>query len=333
MGAALLIPGAALLGARREALGEALAENGPSVVTQGDVAIMRFLAAAELLEQDLWQQYSELAEGNPAFEDALAVLDEDMNQYIFDNTDDELSHADFLNAFLVSVGAQPVNLDAFRTLPSSQATGAQQIGRLTNLMNLTVDTSWWIRYRSTDSLEFGAKFPQFIDIVNRPSIPLQDLPVGSDEAQAIANTAAFHFGTIEQGGTALYPALALKVTDLTVLKILLGIGGSEVNHFAIWHDKAGNAPEVSVPGVSFPDMKSFEGDELRQKNLIMPEPCKFIASNLPECSIIRPSTAQRVGATAAFNDLRGSGLFAGQSNSFFTTMNDLARAADTAFRS
>jgi Ferritin-like domain len=333
IGAALLMPGAALLSARREALGQALAEIGPTVVTQGDVAILRFLAAAELLEQDLWQQYSELAEGNPAFRDALAVLDEDMNQYIFDNTDDELSHADFLNAFLSSVGAQPVNLDAFRTLPSSQATGAQQIGRLTNLMNLTVDTSWWIRYRSTDSLDFGASFPQFIDIVNRPSIPLQDLPVGSDEAQAIANTAAFHFGTIEQGGTDLYPSLALKVTDLTVLKILLGIGGSEVNHFAIWHDKAGNAPEVSVPGVSFPDMKSFEGDELRQKNLIMPEPCKFIAGQLPQCSIIRPTTAKRPGATAAFNGLTGSGLFAGQSNGFFTTMNDLARAADRAFRS
>jgi hypothetical protein len=333
IGAALLAPGAALLGATREALELAAAEGGPSVVTQGDVAILRFLAAAELLEQDLWQQYSELAEGNPPFEDALAVLDEDMNQYIFDNTDDELSHADFLNAFLSSVGAQPVNLDAFRTLPSSQATGAKQIGRLTNLMNLTVDTSWWIRYRSTDSLDFGANFPQFIDIVNRPSIPLQDLPSGSDEIQAIANTAAFHFGTIEQGGTDLYPSLAVKTTDLTVLKILLGIGGSEVNHFAIWHDKAGNAPEVSVPGVSFPDMKSFEGDELRQKNLIMPEPCKFIASQLPQCSIIRPTTAKRPGATAAFNGLTGSGLFAGQSNGFFTTMNDLARAADRAFRS
>ena len=333
IGAALLVPGAALLGATREALDQAVAEDGPSVVTQGDVAILRFLAAAELLEQDLWQQYSELAEGNPAFEAALAVLDEDMNQYIFDNTDDELSHADFLNAFLSSVGAQPVNLDAFRTLPSSQATGAQQIGRLTNLMNLTVDTSWWIRYRSTENLDFGATFPQFIDIVNRPAIPLQDLPVGSDEAQAIANTAAFHFGTIEQGGTALYPALALRVSDLIVLKILLGIGGSEVNHFAIWHDKAGNAPEVSVPGVSFPDMKSFEGDPLRQKNLIMPEPCKFINAQLPQCSIIRPSTAQRQGAASAIAGLRSSGLFAGQSNSFFTTINDLARAADSSFRS
>ena len=333
VGAALLVPGAGLLAATHEALAQAGSETGPDVITAGDIAILRFLAAAELLEQDLWQQYTELADGNPAYGEALAVLDEDMNQYIEDNTDDELSHADFLNAFLMSVGAQPVNLDAFRTLPSSQATGAQQIGRLTNLMNLTVDTSWWIRYRSTESLEFGAQFPQFIQIVNRPSIPLQDLPAGSDEIQAIANTAAFHFGAIEQGGTSLYATLALKVTDITVLKILLGIGGSEVNHFAIWHDKAGNAPEVSVPGVSFPDMKSFEGDELRQKNLIMPEPCKFIASQLPQCSIIRPSTAQRPGASAAISDLKGSGLFAGQSNSFFATMNDLARAADAARRS
>jgi len=327
------LPGAGLLGTAREALAQAGSDPGPSVVTQGDIAILRFLAAAELLEQDLWQQYTELADGNPAYGEALAVLDEDMNQYIEDNTDDELSHADFLNAFLISVGAQPVNLDAFRTLPSSQATGAQQIGRLTNLMNLTVDTSWWIRYRSTDNLDFGAKFPQFIDIVNRPSIPLQDLPSGSDEIQAIANTAAFHFGAIEQGGTSLYPALALKVTDLTVLKILLGIGGSEVNHFAIWHDKAGNAPEVKVSGVSFPDMKSFEGDELRQKNLIMPEPCKFIGAQLPPCSVIRPSTAQRPGAVAAFSDLKGSGLFAGQSESFFNTLLGLARAADAASRS
>ena len=208
IGAALLVPGTALLGATREALGQIVGETNPQAATAGDVAILRFLAAAELLEQDLWQQYTELADGNPAYKDALAVLDEDMNQYIVDNTDDELSHADFLNAYLVSIGAQPVNLDAFRTLPSSQATGAQQIGRLTNLMNLTVDTSWWIRYRSTDNPDFGDTFPQFIDIVNRPSIPLQDLPGGSDEVQAIANTAAFHFGTIEQGGTSLYPALS-----------------------------------------------------------------------------------------------------------------------------
>ena len=332
MGAALLVPGVGLLGATRNALGQLVGKASPQTATAGDVAILRFLAAAELLEQDLWQQYTELADGNSPFQDALAVLDEDMNQYIFDNTDDELSHADFLNAYLMSIGAQPVNLDAFRTLPSSQATGAQQIGRLTNLMNLTVDTSWWIRYRSTGNPDFGDTFPQFIDIVNRPAIPLQDLPEGSDEIQAIANTAAFHFATIEQGGSSLYSALALGTSHLTALKILLGIGGAEVNHFAIWHDKAGNAPEVSVPGVSFPDMESFKGDELRQKNLIMPEPCKFIDSRLPLCSVIRPSSKMKAGAVAAFTGLSSSGLFTGQSRAFFRMMHGLANAADAASR-
>jgi hypothetical protein len=332
IGAALLVPGAAFLGATREALAQNEPEPIPSVATPGDVSILRFLAAAELLEQDLWQQYTEITFGNPSFAEAIAVLDEDMNQYVEDNTNDELSHANFLNAYLVSIGAQPVNLDAFRTLPSSQATGAQQIGRLTNLMNLTVDTSWWIRYRSTGNPDFGDGFPQFIDIVNRPAIPAQDLPSGSDEIQAIANTAAFHFATIEQGGSSLYSALGLKVTDLTVLQILLGIGGAEVNHFAVWHDKAGNAPEVSVPGVSFPDMKSFEGDPLRQKNLIMPKPCRFIASQLPLCSVIRPSSTRKAGATAAISGLSSSGLFMGQSQTFFKTILRLAKDADNAVR-
>ena len=59
-----------------------------------------------------------------------------MPQYIADNTDDERSHAAFLNAYLRSRASEPVNLDEFRTLPSSKATGARQIGRLTNLQKL-----------------------------------------------------------------------------------------------------------------------------------------------------------------------------------------------------
>jgi hypothetical protein len=330
IGAALLAPGAAFLGATREAAGSEAGETSATSVTSGDVAILRFLAAAELLETDLWQQYTELVFGNPAYAEALAVLDEDMNQYIADNTDDEQTHAQFLNAFLRSKGQNPVNLDAFRTLPSSQATGAEQRGRLTNLMNLTVDTSWWIRYRTEGNPDFGDTFPQFIKIVNRPAIPLHDLPVGSDEIQAIANTAAFHFPTIEQGGSSLYSALGLKVKNRTVLKILFGIGGAEVNHFAIWHDKAGNAPEVSVPGVTFPDMESFNGNQRKQKNLIMPEPCKFIDPGLPECSVIRPSSIQKAGAVAAVTALTNSGLFIGQSAAFFQFVSDLAHAADAA---
>jgi Ferritin-like domain len=300
-------------------------------VTPGDVAILRFVAAAEILESDLWVQYTELAMGNPSYNAALMKLDEDMPQYISDNTNDEISHAAFLNAFLASVGAQPVNLDAFRTLPSSPAKGAAKMGRLTNLTALTVDTSWWIRYRSPGNPDFGDTFPQLINIVNQPAIPVRDNH-SADEMQAIANTAGFHFATIEQGGTSLYASMIPKATDLDVVHILAGIGGSEVNHFAIWHDKAGNAPAVSVNGLVFPDLGKLDGDALRQKNLIMPKPCKFLRADLPACSVIRPSSTEKAGAVAAATALTNSGLFAGQSAAFFSTLNGLAADADKAVR-
>lgn len=330
MGAALLTPVAgALTGVARGAL---VAGNS-SPINNGDVAILRFLAAAELLETDLWQQYTELATGNDAYMKAMEAIDDEFPQYISDNTDDELSHATFLNAFLVGAGAPPVNLDAFRTLPSSRATGAQQTGRLTNLFNLTVDTSWWIRYRSNQNPDFGATFPQLIEIVNRPAIPPRDLPGGSRQIQAIANTAAFHFGTIEQGGASLYAALASKVSDLTVLRIVTSIGGVEVYHFAIWSDGAGNVPAVRVPGLVFPDIEeAFEGDPLREKGLIMPEPCQFIDPSLPVCSVIRPTSLENAGAMAAVSALTSSGLFTGQSRAFFRTLQELAQAADAALR-
>ncbi|MFI5275080.1 MAG: hypothetical protein ACHQ4H_18780, partial [Ktedonobacterales bacterium] len=143
----------------------------------GDIAILQFLAAAELIESDLWTQYNELGGvkgGNLAYQRALANLDTDMPQYIADNTDDELSHAAFLNAYLESKGASAVNLDRFRTLPSSQATGAKHLHRLTNLQRLNVDTSWYTRYRSGKNPDFGATFPQAVNIVNEPAIPLND---------------------------------------------------------------------------------------------------------------------------------------------------------------
>src|SRR5205807_724917 len=120
---------------------------------KGDAAILRFLAAAEFIEADLWQQYNELAgiqdsevpggTGSPAYTAAVQVLDSDMDQYIHDNTDDEITHAAFLNAFLVWKGADPVILAQFRPLRRGQPTGAQKLERLTNLIHLTVDTSWW----------------------------------------------------------------------------------------------------------------------------------------------------------------------------------------------
>ena len=330
LGAALLTPAAGLIAGAGRARGAAL---GSSAATTGDINIMRFLAAAELIEADLWQQYTELATGNDAYREAIEAIDDDFPQYISDNTDDEISHAAFLNAYITSVGGQAVNLDTFRTLPSSHATGARQIGRLTNLFNLNVDTSWWIRYRSPDNPDFGAAFPQLINIVNRPAIPVRDVPSGTKQIQAVANTAAFHFGTIEQGGSSLYDAMSVKVSDLTVLRIVTSIGGTEVFHFAIWNDSAGNVPSVKVPGLVFPDIATlFDGDPLRQKSLIMPEPCKFIDANLPLCSVIRPTSLPQAGAGAAVTALTNSGLFIGQSPAFFQTLSSLAQAADAAFR-
>jgi Ferritin-like domain/Divergent InlB B-repeat domain len=313
---------------------------------EGDAAILRFLAAAEIIETDLWQQYNELAgiqddevpggTGNPAYAEAVAVLDEDMAQYIHDNTDDEISHAAFINAFLESKGAEPVNLDQFRTLPSSVATGAQQIGRLTNLMQLTVDTSFWTRYRS-DSLnpDFGDTLPQAIPdlaVGEHPAIPRSDDDLTPpDHLQAIANTAGFHFAFIEQGGTSLYASLAQRVTQRRVLRILLSIGGTEIMHFQTWQDKAGNAPPLTDPttGLVFPDLNA--NGELTQTNLIMPEPTIFLNRKFPICSIIRP-TETKGAATAALNALIADGLFIGQPDEFFALLSELAGAADAARR-
>ena len=326
-------------------------------LTAGDAAILRFLAAAEIIESDLWLQYNELGGvngGNPAYILALENLDSDMPQYISDNTDDELSHAAFLNAYLLSQGQPGVSLEAFRTLPSSQATGARQIGRLTNLQSLNVDTSWYVRYRSQQNPDFGAQFPQAVHINNEPAIPLNDMdtppnmsqpvpPVTTQQRrmQALANTAGFHFAFIEQGGSSLYAAMSLKVTSVEALRIVVSIGGVELNHFAVWHDKAGNA--VSQPlagvtdsetGVTFPDLNAppFAGQDF-QTNLIFPEPCQFISqTGLPVCSVIRPTLDQNAGAVAAVNALTNDQLFAGQSSAFFDTIMKLAVAADAAQR-
>jgi hypothetical protein len=330
-------------------IGAGLLANAPAArasggLTRGDASILRFLAAAEIIETDLWQQYNELAgiqdsevpggTGNPAYTNAVKVLDGDMDQYIHDNTDDEISHFTFINAYLASKGAEPVNLDQFRTLPSSQATGAQQIGRLTNLMQLTVDTSFWTRYRS-DSMnpDFGDTLPQAVPGLfagQFPAIPRNDGDLTPpDHLQAIANTAGFHFAFIEQGGTSLYASLAQRVTHSEVLRILLSIGGSEIMHFQTWQDKAGNAPPLTDPtnGLVFPDLNA--DGELTQTNLIMPEPTIFLDRRFPIVSIIRP-TETREAAMAALNAFTADGLFIGQPPAFFAVLSQLAHAADAA---
>jgi Ferritin-like domain len=344
MGAALLAPGAALLGSASKAL----AANGRQRLNPGDVAILKLLAAAELIEADLWQQYKELGgvdAPDSGYKAGLVILDGDQPQYIADNTDDELSHAAFLNAYLASKGEQQVDLRQFANLPPSQVSFVPQTGRLTNLKQLTVDTSWWTRYRSTTNPDFGATFPNAVpslDIGLHTAIPRSDDELGdpnnpSDHVKAIAFTAGFHFGYIEQGGTSLYATLAQKVTSLEVLRILLSIGGSEIMHFQTWQDKAGNATPltdfdpINNSTVTFIDLTTGQPETL-QANLIMPEPCEFISRNLPACSIIRPTGRGQLDARGAINSFIADELFRGQPPAFFTLIHSLASAADAAER-
>jgi len=325
-------------------------------LTRGDAALLRFAAAAEILETDFWVQYNELAgiqdneepdgSGNPLYTAALAVLDEDMDQYIHDNTDDEFTHKNFLNAYLDSKGAEPISLEKFRTLPGSTATGSSGKLRLTNLTRLTLDTSWWTRYRSAThnpDLDPNFTFPQAIPTLSvheHTAIPRTNADTTNpDFLQAIANTAGFHMPTIEQGGSTLYPAMAQRATSVEVLRILISIGPTETMHFQTWQDKAGNAPPLTnivdpVTGVSvtFPDLNSppFGGEDF-QTNLIMPEPCPFISRKLPPCSIIRPTETDGI-AMGVVTFLTNMGLFKGQSASFFNLLHQLAKDADNARR-
>jgi len=367
---AAVTAGAAIL----ESMPSALAQSGNGHLTRGDAAILRWLAAAEIIETDLWLQYQELAGtqdnevstiasqqipgypsqptgGNALYTNAVLQLDGDMDQYIHDNTEDELTHETFINAYLVSKGAAPVSLDQFRTLDSSsKATGANQVARLTDLRKLTVDTTWWTRYRSrTGNPDLGDTFQPAVPslVVNtHPGIPRtnDDLNNG-DFLQAIANTAGFHFADIEVGGASMYPGLAQRVSSVEVLRILLSIGGTEIAHFQTWHDKAGNAipspngvPIVDpVTGFSvfFPDLTNAAvpavGEDL-QSNLIMPEPTAFLSKQkLPPCSIIRP-TATKNAATVALQGFVNMNVFVGQSKAFFDFVTQLAAEADAARR-
>src|SRR5579863_8238126 len=358
-GAAL--PAATLFAADRKSL------------SKGDAALLQAALTIELIEADLWQQYNELGgavdhndqpnPGNPAYIAALQNLDGDMPQYISDNTDDEISHAAFLTAYLTSKGVTPVNLSQYATLQGSQATGANPTARrLTNLTSLNVDTSWYFRYRSTLNPDLGASFPQLLTINNQPAIPLNDtdtnpntmVPIppgkpGPNRMQAIANTAGFHFAYIEQGGSSLYPILCLKATSREVLRILLSIGGVEIDHFSLWHDKGANAVAQPLAGVSdpvtgltFPDFNNpanqhnsqlsaadqAAGGQMFQTNLILPEPTQFLSASLPPVSIIRPTLDQNGGAIATIQSFIADNLFKGQSDAFLELLFEVAAQAD-----
>jgi hypothetical protein len=359
-------------------------EDGNGRLNRGDAAILRFLQALETIEADLWRQYAELGGagaktpgtvGNspidlsfptalaPLYIAGLQQLDGDMPQYIDDNTDDEFSHESFLRNYLESKGESVADLSKFFNLSPSQVPGVPNVGRLTNLTQLTVDTSWWTRYRS-DSMnpDLGDSFAQAIPTLavgQHTAIPRTNADLSADpnqpggvsvHTQAIANTAGFHFAFIEQGGSSLYPQLAQRVSNAEVLRVLLSIGPTETSHFQTWHDKAGNAilltdTDTGFPGstgatVTFPNLNAFtdpkQADEF-QTNLIMPEPTFFLNKKLGMVSIIRPTETEGA-AMAALQSLMNDGLFightskSGKSDGFVELLQGLAEAADDARR-
>jgi hypothetical protein len=361
-------------------------ENDGAAITKGDIAILTFLSALEQVEADLWIQYAELggpttavagAEGlsaidlqlngkaistglAPGYVTALQVLDGDMPQYIADNTDDEISHHRFLNNYLKSKGAAPVDLSRFAILPPSQVTGVPQTGRLTNLRQLTVDTSWWTRLRSDNqNPDLEGTFENAVPDLAKgqhPAIPQTDAEAAlnndgtiPNHLQAIASTAGFHFAFIEQGGASLYPTLAQKVTNLEVLRVLLSIGPSEAMHFQTWHDKAGNAPNITDGDLTFPNLnvgidpntgltavKGTPSADLFQTNLIMPEPTIFIDPRLGPVSILRPTSTAQGGAVASVVSFVEDGLFlnpaTGKNTGIVDVLTRLADEADEARR-
>jgi hypothetical protein len=343
-------------------------------ITKGDIAILTFLSALEQVEADLWIQYAELGGATkqgkspidipfktglaPDYITGLLVLDGDMPQYIADNTDDEISHHSFLNNYLQSKGAKPIDLRPdFAILPPSTVTGVPQHGRLTNLKQLTIETKWWTRYRSDKkNPDLGGTFENAVPDLAKgqhPAIPLSDNDLGvdsngniSNHLQAIANTAGFHFAFIEQGGSSLYPTLATKVTNLEVLRVLLSIGGSEIMHFQTWQDKAGNATHITDGNLTFPDLnqgidpntgvKSVDAANSFQTNLIMPEPTVFLDHKLGPVSIIRPTSTPQGGAVASVVSFAEDGLFldpaTGKNTGIVDALMRLAEEADEARR-
>lgn len=336
---------------------KALAQ-GPGL-SAGDVAMLQFLAAGEALEADFYDQYNELGgiqdsevpggSDDRIYARKLRKIDPNFSQYIHDIADDEMSHQNFLNAYLVANGAEAVDLEPFRTLQGSTAQGSSGKLRLTNLMQLTLDTSWWTRYRSsTNNPDVNpTTFEQAVPDLHSgqfTAIPRTDADLFPDEhIQAIANTAAFHIPTVEQGGGSLRLAMAQRATSVEVLRLLISMGPIELMHFQTWSKLDGNVPPLTDPtnGLTFPDLNSgidpntgASGAAVRQMfqtNMILPEPCPFINASLPVCSVVRPTNTTGV-AMGALKFLTAMGLFIGQSPSFFSFLTNLAEAADAAQR-
>jgi hypothetical protein len=326
-----LTPAIGLLASARTA--HAALSNDISL-SNDDVAVLQFLRAAELVEADLWGQYAELAVNNPDFRAALKNIDPALPDYIVGDHADELSHANLITAFLENAGVTPIDISSFYTLPSVPVKGAQQIGRLTSLTSLTFDTSYYLRYRSSGNPDFGDAFDQIVEIANVPTIPTKN-GLSAHNLDLIAQTAAFHFGAIEQGGSSLYLSLLPKVTNPDVVSILGAIGPTEFYHFALFQTSLEGISPLSdkKTGLQFPNLKKETNERAADvEQILTPNPCSFIDPSLPVCSVIRPSSTANAGAVAAATGLAESGLFTGQPQSFLSAVVSLATAADAASR-
>jgi hypothetical protein len=331
----------------RTAYGKTL-DYDTGALTKRDVAILKFFSAVELIESDLWQQYDELGgatEGRQnSYQLALQFLDGDGSQYITSNTLDEISHSTYLNAYLESEGADPVDFDRFRTLRGSWSTIAQNIGRLTNLKHLDIDTTWYARYRQVEDPGFKCSSLKAIRIVNRQAIPRSDADFeGPSHVQAIATTAAFHFGYIEYLVSSLYATFSHKLKRAKVLLVALGIGGNEIAHFLEWVDFAGNAVQ-SPPFQSDNRQSPMNEDEslsttninvapFDRPGLNFPIPPDVTSEFLNDCAALLPLETRFGGAVNTINNFSQNGLFVGQSPEFLRMLLQMAEDADRALGS
>ncbi len=308
---------------------QAVAQSNGSGATlpPGDIAILKFLAAVELVETDLWTQYTLLAEHNRGFHRALKNIDPALVRYNRDILRDEKSHADFINAGLQAVGQAPINLDAFRTLRMPQVQGSNQAGYITNLTELTVDTSWYTKLRSSANPDFGSAPVQLVELNGVPAIPPAD-NLTEDDYQGLANVATLHSPSIDEAGTSLYAHFLSKVSDVRVVNVLACILPVEAIHFTGFNKALENMPGLTVGGVTFPDLRNNPA----YARGIFPTPCPFVNTSLPTISVIRPVNSPNVGAVALVTKLTASGLFKGQSNAFTDAAMMLATAADAAER-
>jgi hypothetical protein len=341
--ASVAAAGAMLIRARSTSFGQKLDYTNDRL-TKGEIAILRFLTAIELIEIDLWQQYDELGGATTAqqsdYQLALQFLNRLGSKFITANAVNEIEHSTFLRTCLESEGVEPVNLDGFRILRGSTATGSQNVGRLTNLMHLNLDTSWHIRNRRVNTREVDSPVQRRMRIVNRPSIPRSEEDLGEPERiQVIANTAAFHFRFIEQGVSSLYTSLSQRVKRARVLKIMLGIGGQEIAHFLDWTNFAtqdlqfrfdDSATSITNQGMTFPDSAVTSRRFLFQTNPRLSSHGISIRKDLPLSSMIRPVNDRFCSAIETIESFTENGLFFGQSTKLLRTLMALAEEADTA---